>query len=156
MPSELCDIFCHDDVSYLGVGADDDLLSYTLEGISDNDPTFEECECDRNIYSEDWDEENVNEYLSDDRYRLVDKKMVYDYDGFTTDYCLYQDLEEDRYFTIFGDSDIYTPYNSEPDAEFDDINSAEEWFENYHGFDDDDTFDDDFEECLNKKKSSVD
>lgn len=153
---ELCDIFCHDDVSYLGVDTDDDLLSYTLEGISDDDPTFDECECDRNIYSEDWDDENVDEYVSDDRYRLVDKKMVYDYDGFTTDYCLYQDLEKDKYFTIFGDSDIYTPENSEPDAEFDDINSAEEWFENYHGFDDTDSYDDDFEECLHKKKSSVD
>ena len=153
---ELCDIFCHDGASQLGIDSDDDLLSYTLEGISDDDPTFDECECYRNIYSEDWDEENVDEYMSDDRYRLVDKKMVYDYDGFTTDYCLYQDLEKDKYFTIFGDSDIYTPENSEPDAEFDDINSAEEWFENYHGFDDTDSYDDDFEECLHKKKSSVD
>ena len=153
---ELCDIFCHDDVSYLGVDTDDDLLSYTLEGISDDDPTFDECECGRNIYSEDWDEEDADEYMSDDRYRLVDKKMVYDYDGFTTDYCLYQDLEENKYITIFGDSDIYSPENSEPDAEFDDIDSAEEWFENYHGFDDSDSYEDDFEECLHKKKPSVD
>jgi len=65
--------------------------------------------------------------------------MVYDSDGFTTDYTLYFDNEENNYFTVFGDSDLYGPEDSEHDWDFGpNEDEAREWFEDYEGFVDDD------------------
>lgn len=64
-------------------------------------------------------------------WEMVSHKMVYDWDGFTTDYSLWHDIENDKWCCIFGDNDWYDPYNSEPDAEFDTEWEAWEWFEDY-------------------------
>lgn len=77
-------------------------------------------------------------YDESDVWELVDKKSVMDSDGFYTDYCLYYNVLEDTYATVFGDSDMYRPEDGWFDAEFDNEAEALEWFENYTGFDDDD------------------
>lgn len=89
-----------------------------------------------------WDEKETS------RYEVIDSKSVRDSDGFYTDYTLYYDNEEDIYLCIFGDEDLYTPSNSEPDVEFDTEREAIEWFENYNGYEDD--IDEDWE--VNKSK----
>lgn len=60
-------------------------------------------------------------------------KTVMDSDGFTTDYVLYYDTENDKWICIFGDRDVYTPYNTEPDYETDSREDAYEWFDSYEG-----------------------
>ena len=72
----------------------------------------------------------------EDRYELLERKDVLDSDGFCTEYSLYYDIVEDRWVTVFGDSDIYSPEDEEFDAEFDNESEAYEWFESYEGFDD--------------------
>lgn len=64
-------------------------------------------------------------------------KSVKDSDGFMTDYTLYYNPYENLYVCIFGDSEIYTPENSDPDFECETAKEAEEWFDSYTGFDED-------------------
>lgn len=66
----------------------------------------------------------------------IDHKNVLDSDGFYTDYTLYTD--GDTYIAMFGDKDIYGPDPDYADAEFDDEDSAREWFDCYNGFDEED------------------
>ena len=64
-------------------------------------------------------------------------KQVEDSDGFMTDYTWYVKDNangSETHVMIFGDQDLYTPVNSEPDAEFDSEDAAREWFDNYKGF----------------------
>ena len=67
-------------------------------------------------------------------YKLIDRKTVYDFDGFTTEYSWYKCLDSGENIFIFGDSDYYTPENSEPDYETSDDEVAREWFDSYEGF----------------------
>ena len=84
-------------------------------------------------------DESLKESADDNRYERIDHKMVYDSDGFTTDYTLYFDHDENNYFTVFGDSDLYGPKDSEHDWDFGpNEDEAHEWFEDYEGFVDDD------------------
>lgn len=58
-----------------------------------------------------------------------------------TDYVWYVKDNEDGseiHVMIFGDADLYNPLNSESDAEFDSEEAAQEWFDNYYGFEEDD------------------
>ena len=68
---------------------------------------------------------------------LIDVKPVKDWDGFYTDYAMWYSESQDKYIFIFGDSDVYTPENSDWDWECDSEDEANEWFNNYEGFDDD-------------------
>lgn len=74
----------------------------------------------------------------DNGWAYLEKKSVMDSDGFWTDYTLWHNRAQDTYACFFGDSDIYTPENSDPDAEFDTYAEAKEWFENYKGFEEED------------------
>ena len=75
-------------------------------------------------------------------YKQIAHKMVYDSDGFTTDYTLYMKAEptDDRfevsYVTVFGDNELYRPDDGGYDYETDDLDNAFEWFESYNGFED--------------------
>ena len=71
------------------------------------------------------------------RYKFIKSKTVEDSDGFNTDYTMYYDTEEDRYVFVFGDRDLYSPEDGYFDWETEDKESAEEWFDNYTGFEDD-------------------
>lgn len=87
-----------------------------------------------------WDD--IKESVEDnDRYEKIKTKTVYDFDGFRTDYTLYFDHNQNNYFTIFGDSDLYGP-DSDHDWDFGkNEKEALEWFEDYEGFTDEPDFD---------------
>lgn len=74
-----------------------------------------------------------------EQYTYVKSKTVYDYDGFTTEYTMYYDEVNDKYVFVFGDSDFYNPNDGyeEFDWECDTEQEADEWFENYKGYEDD-------------------
>jgi len=62
----------------------------------------------------------------------TDSKPVYDMDGFLTEYSLWHNTLTDEWVTIFGDTDLYDPTNSDPDMEFDtNQQEAEDWFMEY-------------------------
>jgi hypothetical protein len=85
----------------------------------------------------------IKERYSDDiRYVFKDVKSVTDSDGFMTEYTMYYDSDLDRYVFVFGDTDLYDPNDGydEFDYECDSRREAEEWFDDYNGFDDDDDF----------------
>ena len=83
---------------------------------------------------EDWEQlERVN---NGDVWEEEDSKEVLDFDGMWTEYTWY--IKDDKHIFIFGDRDVYTPYDSEPDHECDSYEEAKEWFDNYHGFEEDD------------------
>lgn len=78
-------------------------------------------------------------------YKYVKSKEVYDSDGWRTEYTMYQDNYDDDHFVfVFGDSDLYDPNAGyeEFDWECDSRQEAEEWFDNYEGFEDELTYDD--------------
>lgn len=82
--------------------------------------------------SEDYDDEELQTESSADYERIM-SKQVEDSDGFYTDYTMYK-TPEGGYIFIFGDNDVYTPDNTEPDWECDTYEEAIEWFESYEGF----------------------
>lgn len=88
---------------------------------------------------------------------LLERKSVPDADGFYTDYCLYQNEDETEYVCIFGDREIYTPDNKEPDAEFDTYEEAKEWFDDYEGFvdEDDDIYSSTTSDIISKLKEEL-
>lgn len=65
----------------------------------------------------------------------VSSKQVRDSDGFWTDYTWYSDGE--RHIFIFGDKDIYGPETGSEDRECETEAEAQEWFDNYNGFEED-------------------
>lgn len=88
-----------------------------------------------------YEEDEESELVQDGRYEYVDSKTVLDFDGFTTEYTMYHDTEEDRYVFVFGDPDVYTPYDGEGYFDFvcDTLQEAQEWFEEYIGPGEDDS-----------------
>lgn len=70
-------------------------------------------------------------------WQQLETKEVIDSDGFATEYSLWHNNDDDTYICIFGDSEIYTPDDSYPDAEFDTEKEAYEWFNSYEGFGED-------------------
>ena len=78
-------------------------------------------------------------YGSEGEYEYIKSKEVYDYDGWRTEYTMYYDLIEDRYVFVFGDSDLYDPNDGYDEFDFECESEAEanEWFDNYEGYDDD-------------------
>ena len=74
----------------------------------------------------------------EEEWEYYGKKSVKDSDGFWTDYTMWHNLKDDTWACYFGDSDIYTPENSSPDAEFDTKEECQEWFDDYRGFEEDD------------------
>lgn len=128
----------------------EDLTKYTFEDIDSSDPKVEVTKYESPSsykFDEDWDEYDFDDDDQDDRFELIDRKTVYDSDGFTTDYSMYYDTLEEKYVMVFGDSDLYRPEDENYDAEFDDEKTAREWFDNYKGFEDEE---DDFYECFHK------
>lgn len=68
------------------------------------------------------------------QYDIIKSKFVLDSDGFYTDYTMWYDRYDKVYLFVFGDNEIYNPENTEPDWETEDRNNADEWFDNYNGF----------------------
>lgn len=95
-------------------------------------------------------------YDDDTSWILLERKSVPDESGFYTDYCLYQNEDETEYVCIFGDRDVYTPDNTEPDAEFDTYEEAKEWFDYYEGFvEEDDIYSSTMSDMIPKLKEEL-
>lgn len=77
------------------------------------------------------------------RYEEIKSKQVHDSDGFLTDYTWYKDTETGNNVFVFGDKDFYGPEDEYFDWEEENDQVAEEWFDNYGGFQDDDSEEDD-------------
>ena len=97
------------------------------------------------------------------RYGMSSSKSVRDSDGFWTDYTAWIDLDDvGRVIFIFGDNELYDPSNESPDWECDTGENAQEWFDNYEGFDDeddedyDDFFNNYYDESLNRSLTEAD
>lgn len=88
----------------------------------------------------------LNESEDQERYELISRKDVEDFDGFNTEYSLYFDHDKNNYFTVFGDSDIYGP-EDDHDADFgSNEKAALEWMKTYKVIEDEEDtveFDDD-------------
>ena len=93
------------------------------------------------ILDENLSKKTLDEYwdkIEDTPYYKVASKSVMDSDGFWTDYTMYYDEDEDMYFFIFGDNDLYGPDPAYADWTCDSNDEAVEWYNNYTGFEDDD------------------
>lgn len=73
-------------------------------------------------------------------FKEIASKSVPDFDGFMTDYTMYLNTDTGEYVFVFGDKEAYGPENSSFDWECETEERAWEWFNNYRGFDDDDTY----------------
>lgn len=78
---------------------------------------------------------------SDSQYEKIRSKMVADSDGFMTDYTMYYDIVNDRYVFVFGDNEVYRPEDEDFDWECETEEQANEWFDSYEGFAEDEDAD---------------
>lgn len=70
----------------------------------------------------------------------VSSKLVYDSDGMLTDYTWYRNQSGDKHIFMFGDKELYEPDEGYADWECDSAEEAQEWFDSYTGFDEDDEY----------------
>lgn len=80
----------------------------------------------------------LKETFDTDKYRKIISKQVMDSDGFYTDYTMYYNPDEDNYFFMFGDEDVYGPDPDYADWTCETNEEATEWYNNYNGFEDED------------------
>lgn len=93
----------------------------------------------QNIPSKTYGTKKKNESYDSGDWELVKTKSVYDSDGFLTEYSMWYNKDTGAYNFIFGDSDIYTPDTADFDWEdIYDKDLADEWFDNYTGFGEED------------------
>ena len=108
----------------------------------------------QNIPSKTYGTKKKNESYDLGDWELVKSKSVYDSDGFLTEYSMWYNKDTGAYNFIFGDSDIYTPDTADFDWEdIYDKDLADEWFDNYTGFGEED---EDFNEALNESSVQKD
>ena len=96
-----------------------------------------------------YDDEELKDALTD-VWEEISSKQVPDSDGFMTDYTMYRNINTCEYVFVFGDKDIYRPEDGYYDWECETEQEAEEWFDNYHGFEESEF--DDFEESYEVDK----
>lgn len=80
----------------------------------------------------------LKETFDTDKYKKIISKQVMDSDGFYTDYTMYYNPDEDNYFFMFGDEDVYGPDPDYADWTCETNEEATEWYNNYNGFEDED------------------
>lgn len=80
--------------------------------------------------------EHLERVNNGEEWEEEDTKEVLDSDGFWTEYTWY--IKDGKHIFIFGDRDVYNPYNTDFDHECDSDEEAKEWFDNYHGFEEED------------------
>lgn len=94
------------------------------------------------------------------RYLLLKTKSVMDFDGFYTDYSLYEVLDLDGntvgYVCVLGDTDLYDPNEGTADFDYetDDLEDAENWFNSYDGYAYEDDEEDMYESYLAEDNES--
>lgn len=95
----------------------------------------------QNIPSKTYGTKKKNESYDLGDWELVKTKSVYDSNDFLTEYSMWYNKDTGAYNFIFGDSDIYTPDTAEFDWEdIYDKDLADEWFDNYTGFGEEDEY----------------
>ena len=104
------------------------------------------------IVLDDADEEiDTEEDPEEGRFKRIASKSVQDSDGFYTDYTWYFDNEDRKHVFVFGDTDMYYPEDGYYDweVEGDDEQAqaeAQEWFDSYDGFEEEDRYDESLKE----------
>ena len=78
---------------------------------------------------------------SDTWVKLAQKKVL-DSDGFYTDYTMYSNEDGTSYIFMFGDEDVYGPDPQYADYECSNWDEAAEWWNDYNGFEDDNSLND--------------
>ena len=76
----------------------------------------------------------IKQILTEDMYKnfdYIDKKDVYDSDGFMTEYTWYRRKSDGLNVFVFGDSDIYGPEDEDWDYYTESDRQAKEWFDHY-------------------------
>lgn len=107
--------------------------------LDDIEPNMDEVDDDAQTIANDAVEEyesSLGEIL-DEKYTEIRSKSVLDSGGFTTDYTMYRDNRTGTYFFMFGDKDLYDPDPAYADWECETKEEADEWFDSYNGFDED-------------------
>lgn len=107
--------------------------------LDDIEPNMDEVDDDAQTIANDAVEEyesSLDETL-DEKYTEIRSKSVLDSGGFTTDYTMYRDNRTGTYFFMFGDKDLYDPDPAYADWECETKEEADEWFDSYNGFDED-------------------
>lgn len=110
--------------------------------LDDIEPNMDEVDDDAQTIADDAVEEyesSLDETL-DEKYTEIRSKSVLDSDGFTTDYTMYRDNTTGTYFFMFGDKDIHDPDPAYADWECETREEADEWFDSYNGFDEDEDY----------------
>lgn len=95
---------------------------------------FEDAEDPVNL--EDTDDDIDDLEMISSEWKLIDSKEIPDSDGFITQYALYKNIDGSKYITMFGDIDSNEPDEMYADAEFDSEIEAREFFDDYNGFED--------------------
>ena len=88
------------------------------------------------------DNTSLNESYIPDDWKMIDVKRVTDSDGFLTDYAWY--TNGNKHIFMFGDTDFTEPNEDYADWEEDSEDAARDWFDNYHGFEEEEDDDIDF------------
>lgn len=78
-----------------------------------------------------FDYDDDDEFDLDNKFELIDRKRIEDFDGFMTEYSMYRS-EDGKYVFVYGDSDIYRPEDGDFDYECDSEEEAYDWFDNYN------------------------
>ena len=118
-----------------------------VEGVNSSSYEFDDDVDELTYY---YDDEIFKDKLENSPYTEIDSKQVPDSDGFMTDYTMYMNINTGEYVFVFGDKDIYRPEDGYFDWECETKEEAEEWFDNYHGFEESEF--DDFEESYEVDK----
>lgn len=79
------------------------------------------------------------------QWELVKVKSVMDSDGFMTDYAWYTNEDKDKHIFMFGDTDFTAPDEDYADWVAETESEANEWFNSYTGFAEDEDDWNDFE-----------
>lgn len=110
---------------------------YSVDWFGDESfyETAEDAKRDIDKYLE--QNESLNESNSEEesRFERIKGKSVMGTDGFYTDYTMYYDTLLDKYVFVFGDEELYSPESGNFDWECDYEREANEWFNDYNGYD---------------------
>lgn len=130
------------DMDTTGFETEQEATDYAREQLKKR-PNYEyavyETETDECLYvynSKDESKKKTESALVDldpERYEEIKSKQVLDSDGFYNDYTMYYDKVNNSYVFVFGDIDLY---EGTIDHEEENKEVAEEWFDDFDGFDD--------------------
>ena len=110
---------------------------YSVDWFGDESfyETVKDAKRDIDKYLEQNESLNESDSEEESRFERIKGKSVMDTDGFYTDYTMYYDTLLDKYVFVFGDEELYSPGSGNFDWECDSEQEANEWFNDYNGYD---------------------